>query len=660
MLNLSEGEMIEKIEQGRRFEACCDGFVVKILEYAPYVCMAIHSGHALRSDLEAKCNLTEEERSFEEASYTDEMIASMPIVITGRDSQYEYDLNQPIDQCIYQEAWGKQVWKEPISAEQRQTSYDKYKRFYRVVYVLLEALEARFQAVVVYDIHSYNYKRHPEEKTPTFNIGTSQLDKKRWKNEIAHFIRNLKQMELPNIEVTAFRDKIFQGRGYLTTYVQDHFENTLILPTEIKKIFMEENTGEVYPLVLFELKLGLVNAIASNAAYFSMKRTRQRVRKNDLLPSNIEPLARKVDHELYQITKGMETLLYINPINLQQEKKRFFSQKRHYTPNFRYRQLDIDPYQFREWLYRLPVDEISDVSVQLLYRKVIDAYAAKIDLLTSIGTSQFLYNSLKYYGEPTVQDGENAKFILYANDSEAEEGERLNAEQARHAFLEAIQAYGLQCRVELSSKILAKAMVNNMRKTILINKRETWLPKELEALIHHELGVHMVTTINSDYQPLKVFKLGLPGNTHTQEGLAIISEYLTDCLPLRRLKVLALRVIAVEMLVKRYSFFQIFEALMDQSSFHQDEVFNIVVRVFRGGGFTKDYLYLRGLRDALFYFQAQNINNLFIGKTSFEFLDLINELTSRGIITVPKFLPQFVTTQKTGNEVLNFIVRSIR
>ena len=37
--------------------------------------------------------------------------------------------------------------------------------------------------------------------------------------------------------------------------------------------------------------------------------------------------------------------------------------------------------------------------------------------------------------------------------------------------------------------------------------------KELRALIHHELGVHIVTTVNSEHQILKVFKLGLPGNT---------------------------------------------------------------------------------------------------------------------------------------------------
>ena len=86
-------------------------------------------------------------------------------------------------------------------------------------------------------------------------------------------------------------------------------------------------------------------------------------------------------------------------------------------------------------------------------------------------------------------------------------------------------------------------MVLNSTKTILIRPDAKFTQKEVNALIEHEIGVHMVTTQNSIHQKLKVFNLGLPINTETQEGMAILSEYLSGNITLERLKKIALRVI---------------------------------------------------------------------------------------------------------------------
>ena len=43
---------------------------------------------------------------------------------------------------------------------------------------------------------------------------------------------------------------------------------------------------------------------------------------------------------------------------------------------------------------------------------------------------------------------------------------------------------------------------------------------QISALVEHEIGVHMVTTVNSNARKsLHLFNLGLPVNTMTQEGL---------------------------------------------------------------------------------------------------------------------------------------------
>ena len=105
----------------------------------------------------------------------------------------------------------------------------------------------------------------------------------------------------------------------------------------------------------------------------------------------MDPAILNVDNRLYHVAKGLDTLQYINPINLQLEKKRFFKERGNYEPQFRYKPLRLDPYLFREQLYRLPVDSIRDPGIQALYRDVIDNLGGKIDMLVSIGQREFVY-----------------------------------------------------------------------------------------------------------------------------------------------------------------------------------------------------------------------------------------------------------------------------
>lgn len=660
---LSENEVIAKIKAGQTFSAqvleC--GLLIKIEQYVPSICTAIHHGHRLRDSLLQRCLLSDAERLYEEDPFTGEFIHASQISLIVQDSRYEYDLNRPLDQCVYQIAWGKPIWKTPLPEREIALSREKHRSYYRILYALVKKLERKFNACVLYDFHAYNFKRIDEPDTPTLNIGTAQINNREWKNEVNHYINQLKKITLPNLHVRVAKNEVFRGLGYQATFIKENFQHTLVLATEIKKVFMDERTGEVFPLVLAELKEGLKYALAMNAAYFARKRTSSRyLRKTDLLASKLDKVVRSVDQQLYTLGKGLETLLYINPINLQQEKKTFFSRKFNYQPSFRYRQLTIDPYQFKERLYRVPVDSIQDISIQSLYRKVVDAYAGKIDMITAIGSDKFLYNSLRYYGEPDLTDIQNALFLLYARDMDGEQEITYNAEQAKAAFEQAVGSYAIKCRVEISSKILAAAMVNNVRKSILINKHKILSAIELNALIHHELGVHMVTTANSELQPLKVFKLGLPGNTHTQEGLAILSEYLSGNLTYERLQVLALRVVAVDMLIKKHDFGDTFRHLLESYQLDREKAFNITARVYRGGGFTKDFLYLRGLRDAYHLYQNQALDGLFIGKTSFEYLDLINELITRKILHPPKYLPHCFSEVKADDTIMNYIISSIR
>ncbi|MDP2561388.1 flavohemoglobin expression-modulating QEGLA motif protein [Psychrobium sp. 1_MG-2023] len=663
MLTLSEKECIQRIKKRECFHAEVNNgsYIIKIDEYTPLVCAAIHNGHQLRSELANSFLLSKQERFYEEDPYTDELISSFPIQLIGNDSRFEYDLNRAKTLSTYfKTAWNKQVWQKPLTQKQRAISHAKHESFYNVLEAIVSVIEKQFGNAIIFDIHSYNYKRI-EMDTPTFNIGSGQIDVERWGKVIGQFERQLNKIALPNIDLRAATDEVFHGRGYLISHINAHFDNTLVLPVEVKKVFMDETSGEVYPLVLEDLKAGFKDAISETAAFFMRRYTKKtRTQKADILSSNISPEVIELDKKLFSLCKSVETLNFINPINLAAQKSRFLKKNSYIAPNFNYKQLNLNPYKFRENLYKLPVDDIYDAGISQLYRHVIDNLASKIDLLTSIGTDDFIYNSLKYYGEPNQIDIANARFILHLNEEEFVEPDMtLNADDAIEYFKHQAQKWGLKCKIEKSAKIVAKAMVNNEKALLLINKEAEFTEKELHAFAYHELGIHMLTTINAKKHPLKVFSLGLPGNTHTQEGIALYSEYCSGNLTIKRLKTIALRVVAVQYMLEHGDFVKTYHALMNEFSLDKEFAFTLTTRVYRGGGFTKDYLYLTGFRDVLNVAKERSIDNLLVGKTGLLDFDVVSEMVERGMLQKPVSL--FDTSYSVSNDkVLDFIVNSIK
>lgn len=662
MLKLSEQEIIQRIETGQTFE--CEpldsSFLLKIESYTPVICAAVHAGHKFRTSLISKCALLDEERLYEEDPFTDQLIQAMPITLIGQDSRYEYDLNRPIANCIYTKAWGKDVWQHKLSPKERHKSTQKHQTFYRVLDALVNKIEQQFSAALVFDVHSYNHLRRDEE-TPTFNIGTEQIDLDRWQSVVDISLDKLSKINLPNMPVSALENAVFYGRGYMISHINSRFQNSLVLPLEVKKVFMDELSGEAYPLVMQSLSQQFKECLVDISAFFSRRFTsKKRTRKSDILTEKMDPAIVKVDRELYHLARGLETLHYINPINIPAERKQFFKQNGNYHPQFRYRQLDIDPYQFKEQLYRLPVDAIRDPSIQSLYRDVVDGLSEKISLLVKAGRPDFLYESLKYYGEPSQIDEQNARFLLHASGLDNSENTHVTTEELMAQMKLAASEWGMSCKIETSTKLVASAMVSNSRKAVMIAKNLSISTTEAKALVHHELGVHMATTLNAANQRLKVFSLGLPGNTLTQEGLAILNEYHSGNMSLKRLQGLGLRVLAVREMLNHGDFRHTFSFLVEEHQLSQDEAFKLAVRVHRGGGFTKDYLYLNGVSIALDLYKTQNIKNLYAGKTGFSYLPIINEMVDRQLVSSPEHFPNFLDNPAPVSPVLEYLIGCIQ
>ena len=658
---LSEKDIVNLIRQHEPFSAVIrnGAFSIKIDRYIPAICTAVHSGTAFSAQLADKVQVDEQTRRQEEAPYTGDLLHSLPIVLRGLESRFQYDLNCPPQESIRSEIQEKKIWQRALSAKEISQNIEKHKSYYRVLHVLLTVLEAKFSCCIIYDLNSPpSGNTIPAEGL--FQIGTHYIDQGRYQPVLNHLKQRLLKAQFTNISNSVSFDGGDSGKGYQATFINKKHPDSVCIPLSIRKLYMDEKTGEPYPLIIDEFTQNLKQAISYNASYFTRKFSRQNIRRSLFFAEESNRVLEKIDAALYRAGKGVDTLRYINPLNLARERKRFFAKECNYTPQFYYRQLKIDPFAFRKRLYAIPVDSIQDVSIRHFYRSTIDMLAEKIDLLTTIGTEKFLYNSLRFHGEPREQDIKLARFLIAAPPVDEEKEDQLGADDCAQYFLRARADYGIDYRVELTNRIVARAMVNNTRKTVFINRDSKFTKTEILALIHHEVGVHMVTGINARKQALKIFKLGLPGSTETQEGLAIISEYLSGNLTLARLKTLAHRLMAVHMMVQNFDFSRTFKALNDDFGLTKDEAFSLTARVYRGGGFTKDYLYLTGLRQALRMFQSGiNMQPLFVGKTSFAYLEILKEMIDREIIAAPAHLPQAWTAPAENNSILSYLLKSI-
>lgn len=371
-----------------------------------------------------------------------------------------------------------------------------------------------------------------------------------------------------------------------------------------------------------------------------------------------------IDANLNRLVRNIELLNYVNPLNIASEKKKFYSAKYNYEPEFKYPKMKFNGYKLHRLFFSQRLERIEDDDIRQLYEDIIYEYSGLIECIETIGQGRkFYFNSLKSFGTPTEKDLENAKFILRFDDSGFDE-EMLplyNVTEAKQFFDEFSKRYDFKYNIKISNNLSAAAMVLNNTQTLVLRKSHKFSLNQLKVLTNHEIGVHMVTTFNGLDQPLKVFSNGLPNNVETQEGMAVYSEFMSGCLTIERLKELAFRVIAVDSLNKGYSFSDTFHLLHQQHKLNRDKAFSITLRVHRGGGFTKDHLYLRGIRNVYKYAKkGGDLGVLLTGKVSQEYMFTIIKLQQLGLAVKPKYFTDAYLNNDNKNPNLDFILNSLK
>ncbi|MGV6846491.1 MAG: flavohemoglobin expression-modulating QEGLA motif protein [Lutibacter sp.] len=378
----------------------------------------------------------------------------------------------------------------------------------------------------------------------------------------------------------------------------------------------------------------------------------------------IEAVVLEIDKVIDKLVRKIELLDYVNPINIATERTKFFKSKFTYEPQFKYQKIPFKALELHRTLFAQKVELIEDPILKKLYTDVIYSYMGLIECIANVGKEKkFYYNSLRSFGTPNETDVANAKFILHFKDDEFAEKmkPKYTSKEAEDYFRKFASNYKFSFHIKHSNKLSAMAMVLNNIQTLVINNSYTFSDNELKVLANHEIGVHLVTTMNGLMQPLKIFSHGMPNNVETQEGLAVFSEFMSNNLTLKRLKELAYRVIAVDSLAKGYHFSQTFKLLHHQYHLNKNEAFTISLRVHRGGGLTKDYLYLSGLKKVFNrYHENKSLNTLLTGKVSLDYENTINYLAELGFSKPVKYENYAFKENKNRDEKVAFILNNLQ
>ena len=422
------------------------------------------------------------------------------------------------------------------------------------------------------------------------------------------------------------------------------------LGLEVRPVYRDGETRKLYPAVLRTLRRGMSRALKQAFFSFTEAHTNIRARHfHSLGPRALLKPVWDVDRRLAEIDESFDLLWQATPINTEVAWREFRRRGFDQPPVFHYRPAAVEPALIKRRLFDIPLERVEDPTLAHLFREKQDELDRKITMLADIGSPRFLAGSMQVYG--TVQDEllsvaqELLRRLTPASRKE-KESTRVGAQQFARQATGEIEFYREQYPEFTSEAVIRDDMYSGLMVSqgkLLIGRRTTLTAGRVDPLLHHEVGTHLLTYFNGQAQPFRLLEAGLAGYDGLQEGLAVLSEYLVGGLSRARMRLLAARVVAVKMLLDGATFAETYQVLQHTYAFTPRLAYTITMRVFRGGGLTKDLVYLRGLMEILTHLgSGGKLQPLLIGKIAAEHLPLMNELRHRHVLRDPPLRPRYL------------------
>ena len=379
------------------------------------------------------------------------------------------------------------------------------------------------------------------------------------------------------------------------------------------------------------------------------------------VPVRLVELLREVSAEILDAQRPIRVLRAVAWAD--DVERRFFAAGAAELPRPEYR-VPIDLHRSLERFRALKSRVGGGNEIERFLRETCESLATAARMLQAVGTKDFYFHSAELYGRPASvsSDRKTTNLDLARHFDQViagfvgppDEGDRptLSAEEVAAELGPRLAAFftGHAIRVEVVDSIAANAVAG--AEEVKLKRGVRFARRDVAQLEFHEGHVHVATAINGRRQPIVPF-IGspTPRTMRTQEGLAVLTEFLTQSTSLERLRRLSDRTLAIQMAEEGADFIQLYRFFLEHGH-DEGAAFECARRVCRGGlceggaPFTKDVCYLDGLlrvnnflRVALVEGQAEMVRLLFSGKVDVDDVPLLARLAREGLVSAPVYLP---------------------
>lgn len=410
----------------------------------------------------------------------------------------------------------------------------------------------------------------------------------------------------------------------------------------------------IYPQIYHQVESAIHDALLQAAAHFIELAEHEddadtpRPHHRSLGRRRFVKAAKRADEALATISASFDFLLGISPINTVEAFEAFEAGKRSTPPDFHYRPLPISPDVVKRRLYDIDLRAVEDPVIEELFNEKRLELDQQLMMLQRRNTPAFRHVSLIQYGgvEPELLEVANRLLEAFAPGSEGSrdyvdaEGVQAAAERILARYTRRTPAFAI-AETCLRADTGPGLMVSG--RSLLISTATRVPSARVDPLLQHEISVHVLTYINGSQQGLVIFGAGLAGYEGLQEGLGVFAEFIVGGLTVARLRLLAARVLVVHAMLEGADFIACHRLLQVEHGFSSRGAFNIVARIFRSGGLTKDAIYLRGFRQVLRRVaDGLSLDPLWYGKIAEHHVPVVEELEARGMLRPPVVTPEFL------------------
>ncbi len=420
-------------------------------------------------------------------------------------------------------------------------------------------------------------------------------------------------------------------------------------------IYRQPDSDAIYPDLRERLVANVFDALLQGAAAFANASGALKLGSHRALGrASFLDTVRKLDKQMDKVCNSFDFLLAVTPINTTDAWEKFKASGQVQATQLLYRPLTVDVDAQKKALNSIKFENLEDPLLSGIYRdrqQELDLQLTAIDLR---GTTRFREATRLLYGpvEPELLRMAQDILALPHPEGPSSIGEgglegHVDCHELKAAACEMVSAYqtdydGFDADVIIRDDLPAGMMVSGPR--LMISRNTRMARSRVQALLAHEIGVHLMTYFAGDAQGLRIFRTGLAGYEGIQEGLAVFAEYLVGGLTFGRLRLLAARVVGCAAMLEGADFLQTYRILTRDHGFSDSAAFNLTVRLYRSGGLAKDAIYLRGLRDVLAHIGAgKSLNPYWLGKFAKAQFPEIEELAARGLLKAPPITPTFLT-----------------